>query len=116
MTIEAMKNQLKQLKLLQVPKMSFDDIRYLTDINFSDSEINYINRYLEKFAKKECDNCICCGGKIYQWSIVNGVAECVNCGWECVIVHVIKDENDNNILEFNMPLQYHPDVYEIVDR
>lgn len=110
-----LKHQLDQLKLLQLTKMSFDDIRYCANVEFSDNEINNINRYLCNFVKKGLDNCLFCGSKSFKWSIINGVAECADCGWECVVLHIIKDQDENIILQLNMPLQYHPDVYEIIN-
>jgi len=108
--------KLNELKHLQIPKMSFDDIKGFENISFSSDEIVTINQYLSNYANLKNDNCLCCGSKSFKWSIVYGIVECLDCGWESRVSHVIKNKNTAIIMQMNMHLQYHPDVYEIIEK
>jgi len=105
--------RLRELKNMNIPKMSYEDIKKDND-NYTEQQIEEINNKLNSFCKLEDQSvCLLCGEQSrFQWGIAHGEASCV-CGWEMRAKHYIKDEIGKDKLFCRSGFQYHPDCYSI---
>lgn len=89
-----------------------------------------VDSYLEQFTvfdKKDgepsiifgADLCIMCGKPIngflgtFEWGIIHGEGKCSECGYPLRAVHVVKDEDGEEVLRISrLILPYHPDGLE----
>jgi predicted Zn-ribbon and HTH transcriptional regulator len=114
---EAIK-KLNELKAMNLPKMSYEDIKQTIErrgLELSNEQIKICDEYMNRFAKLDDPHkCLWCGSSRYEWGILHGSAYCAKCGWEYRVYHYIKDENGNDILSrIEAVLQYHPDGFSV---
>jgi hypothetical protein len=93
---------------LSLPSATIEDLRNVP----KGITTEVLNDYLKQFTKPTGQCWLCENDLMIAWGLVHGVANCTNCGIECLVYHYLKDV-DGDKQKIEMTLQYHPNNYSV---